>query len=151
MADVFSSREGYVAVVPGQQVVPGRIKIGGFSPRAAMISGVEYDQKTNQQFQHTLDGSVYIYVFGDLMGNVTIEGRAFPLRCGNTTSGLAEVFKFYAQKRASKNSDLIQVSIGEEPISGFLTAIRVRSQSMAESPAALFQSFWLTINTLPRT
>jgi hypothetical protein len=151
MADVFNSREGYVAVVPGQSVVPGRIKIGGFAPRAAMISGIDYDQKTNQQFQHTLDGSVYIYVFGDLMGNVTIEGRSFPLRCGEEVSGLSEVFKFYAEKRASKNADLVQVSIGEEPISGFLTAIRVRSQSVAESPVALFKSFWLTINTLPRT
>jgi hypothetical protein len=150
MADVFSSREGYVAVISSQRVVPGRIKISGFAPQAVMISGIEYDQKTNQQFQQSLDGAVYVYVFGDLMGNVAIEGVAFPLRCDGEVNGLQEIFKFYAQRRASNNKELIQVSIGDEPVSGFLTSIRVRSNSAADNSAALSQTFWLTINTLPR-
>ena len=150
MADVFNSREGFVAVVPGQNVIPGRIRIGGFEPVAAMVGGIAYNQRTNHQFQHALDGSVYIYVFGDMMGDVVVEGRAFPLRCDTNVSGLQEVFNFYATQRAANNPDVVKVSIGAENIIGFLTAIKVRSQSVAESPVALFQSFHLTINTLPK-
>ena len=47
MAEIFSSREGFVAVVPGQRVIPGRIRIGDFEPQAAMIGGISYDQKTS--------------------------------------------------------------------------------------------------------
>jgi hypothetical protein len=114
-----------------------------------MISGISYDQNTNHQFQHALDNSVYIYVFGDLMGNVVIEGRAFPMLCTGE-GGLSEVFDFYAKRRASRSPDLIQVAIGAESIVGFLTAIKLRSQTVAEDPTALFQSFWFTINTLPK-
>ena len=150
MADVFNSRTGFVAVIPGQAVIPGRVKLSGFDPQAALIAGVDYNQRTNQQFQYALDSSVFIYVFGDEMGNVLVSGMAFPQLCDGSSNGLSEVLKFYAENRASKKSELIEVSIGDELISGFLTQLTVKAVGAAWDPIALIQSYTLTINTLPK-
>jgi hypothetical protein len=150
MADIFGSREGFVAVVANQQAIPGRIKLSGFEPVAVLISGSDFNQATNQQFQHSLDGSVFIYVFGDLMGDAVISGRAFPLICPESVGGLTEVFSYYSSKRASKTPDPVQVIIGDESIVGFLTSLRVRGSSLSEDPNALYHEFSLTVKTLPK-
>jgi hypothetical protein len=150
MADIFGSREGFVAVVHSQSIIPGKVKLGNFEPKAALISSADFDQRTNQQFQTTLDGSVFIYVFGDQMGQVVVEGRSFPALCPNTTGGLKEIFDFYARRRASKTPEPVQVVVGDESIIGFLTALKVRSMSSSEDPAGLYQQFQMVINTLPK-
>jgi hypothetical protein len=150
MADIFNSRTGYVSVISGQAVIPGRIKISGFEPTSALIENISYRQQTNQQFQYTLDGAVYIYVFGDEMGEVQISGVIFPLLCSGQTTGMREVLAFYASRRASKSQDLVEVSIGDEIITGFLTGLQVRGMGVAEDPAAALQQYVMGINTLPK-
>jgi len=151
MADVFNSRTGYVAVVPGQAVIPGRVKISGFDPTAALIESVNYNQRTNQQFQYALDGSVYIYVFGDEMGDVAVKGMILPILCTGQSTGMKEVLDFYAQNRASKSQALVEVSIGDEVISGFLTGLGIAGVGAASDPIALIQRYSMIINTLPKT
>jgi hypothetical protein len=151
MADIFGSREGFVAVVSGQSVIPGKIKLADFEPVAALIASADFTQRTNQQFQHSLDGAVFVYVFGDQMGDVIIEGRIFPAICPDTAGGLNEVFKYYSAKRASKTPDPVQVVIGNESIVGFLTSLRIRQMGLAaEDPSSLYQSFFLEIKALPK-
>jgi hypothetical protein len=153
-AEVFCSREGYVVAVAMSRALPGKVKIGDFEPKAALISSVDFTHRTNQQFQQSLDGAIYVYVFGDLMGEVVIEGRTFAAMCSGAggdqaVSGLREILDFYAKNRAALRPEPIQVTIGDEPIVGFLTNIRVRSQALAEDPTALYHSFTLVVNTLP--
>lgn len=151
MADIFNSRTGFVAVIPGQAVLPGRIKIRGFEPASALIENIDYAQKTNQQFQYALDGSVYIYVFGDEMGQVIIKGIIFPLLCEGTSTGMKEVLTFYAAQRASKSQDLVEVSLGDEVITGFLTALVVSGVGVADEGQAAIQRYEMLINTLPKS
>lgn len=150
MSDVFNSKPGTVAIVDGGGTIPGKVQIAGFDPQYALISGVNYDQKTNQQFEYALDSSIFIYVFGDLMGNVEVQGRSFPATCEGE-GGLAEIFDFYKDMRASKSAAPITVVIGTETIVGFLTAIRLRSENAGEDPAALYSSWGFYINTLPKS
>jgi hypothetical protein len=150
MADVFNSRTGYVAVVPGQAVIPGRVKISGFEPTAALIENINYRQRTNQQFQYALDGSVYIYVFGDEMGNVQIQGMILPILCTGESTGMKEVLAFYAANRASKSQALVEVSVGEEVVSGFLTGLGITGVGVASDALAMIQRYSMVINTLPK-
>lgn len=152
MPDIFNSRSGYVAIFPGERVIPGKIVLKGFEPKAALISSIDYNQSTNHQFQTSLDGSVYIYVFGDQMGNVVISGIAFPITCTGDEEGLLEVLKYYAENRASKQSVTVKVSVGKsEVIEGFLTAISIRGPGTTEEPSKGFLSeYRLMINTLPK-
>lgn len=151
MPDVFNSRPGSVAIVPSDFVIPGKVHISGFEPAAALIAGIDYIQNTNQQFQTSLDGAVYLYVFGDQMGTVNIHGIAFPVLCDGAKEGILEVLKFYAGKRASAQPNPIEVQIGSsEVISGFLTSVRIMTEVVAEDPGSFLNKYTLTINALPQ-
>jgi hypothetical protein len=155
MGDIFNSSPGVVAVVENQAVVPGRVKVGNFEPAAALISSIDYEQNTNQQFQTSLDAAVYIYVFGDQMGKVVVEGIAFMSTCEGSENGLKEILDFYGSNRASRKADPIQVVLGDDSVVGFLTGIAVRGNSgkaegFGPGDASIFNTFRLLINTLPR-
>jgi hypothetical protein len=151
MPDIFNSRPGMVAVITDVGgVVPGRIRLPSFQSVGALISGIEYEQATNQQFQTALDTSVYIYVFGDQMGAVKVLGKIIPSLCDEKADGLEEVFKFYANNRASRLADPIQVMAGAEVISGFLTGMSLRIDQLSESEFAPLYDYTLVVNTLPR-
>ncbi len=150
MADIFNSRPGIVAVIPDQNVIPGRIKLADFDPVAALVAAGDFDQETNQQFQTSLDESVYIYVFGDRMGTVTVSGMIFSALCDGNANGLSEIFAFYSTQRASRRADPIQVVFGDEAIVGFLVKLRIRAKALAEDPGGAHQEFFLDIATLPK-
>jgi hypothetical protein len=152
VADIFNSREGFVAIFRSERVLPGRVQLEGFNPEAALISGVKYSQSVSKQFQASLDGSIYLYVFGDSMGDVIVQGIAFPQVCSGAGEGLLEVLKFYEENRASKKSTPIKVTIGKaEAISGFLTSTEVTGTGVGgDDPSSFFSSYSLTINALPK-
>ena len=151
MADIFNSRPGYVAVVPSDSVIPGRITVAGFAPNAALVAGIDYKQRTNQQFQTSLDQSIYLYVFGDLMGDVIVKGIAFPVVCEGSSEGLLEILKFYQKSRASVKSDPVSVQVGSsETIAGFLTGVEILSEAVAQDPMSFISNYSMTINALPK-
>ena len=152
MPDVFNSSFGQVVIItdPNGVIMPGKVVLAGFEPQAALISGVKYNQSTNHQFQMSLEGSVYLYVFGDAMGSVMVNGIAFPSLCNGAGEGLVEVFDYYRSNRASKNPEPIQVQIGSETISGFLTALTVNGQTVAEEPEGFLSHYAFIINSLPK-
>jgi len=152
MPDIFNSRPGMVAYFQdiAGPLMPGRIHLPSFNSISALIAGIDYDQATNQQFQTALDTSVFIYVFGDQMGTVRVLGKIIPSLCDNDADGLEQVFKFYADNRASRLADPIQVMAGSEVISGFLTGMNMRVDQLSASEFAPLYDYTLTINSLPR-
>ena len=152
MPDILNSKPGTVAIIElAGDVVPGKVTVKGFAPKAALVAGVNYLQRTNQQFQTALDGAVYIYVFGDHMGAIEVHGMAFSAPCSaGGKSGLVEVLKFYEGTRASINAVPISIQIGEETIKGFLTTVRIESQTGGDDPASFMSRFTLGINAMPK-
>jgi hypothetical protein len=146
MADLFACSRGNLTVMEGCEGVPGKILLKGFSPQAAIIVSPAISQRTNVQFQTSLRESVYVYVFGDQMGTVTVTGVAFATRCDADDSGLEEIFEYYQNYRASQRQQPIEVTFGKESISGFLTASDISSRD----PSFLTLDFKFTINTLPK-
>lgn len=151
---IFSGSTGLVLAVPNagaRKVYPGKIKVEGFEPVAALISGINHDQSVNVQFQSALGKGVYVYVFGDNMGTVRIDGIAFQGMCGNEgKSGIGEILDYYSKKRASKSSDVIFVTMGDTIITGFLISSSVRNVTAATDEAAAFSQYSLNIASLPR-
>ena len=149
MADIFNSTPGIVVAVEAEQAIPSRIRIGGFEPKAALISGMDYRQRTNQQFQYSLDRNVYVYVFGDLMGDLVISGIAFPQLCTGE-DGIVEVLNFYKANRAAKQPDAIAIAVGNEVITGMMTGLRLAAQASGYDKFAPAERYDITINTVPR-
>jgi len=155
MADIFNSVPGVIAVLEDEFIIPGRVHVEGFEPEMALISGIDYSQLTDHQFQTSLERKVYIYVFGDAMGEVRVHGLAFPALCDNIggTNGLIEVLDYYKNNRASAQPTPVQVFIGsdEEVITGYLTAVQIRTKAIADDPSSFFSAWTMMINALPRT
>ena len=128
--------------------MPGKIKLSPqFEPLAALIDAPSISQEVNVQFQPSLGGPVYVYVFGDKMGNISISGTAFAGLCDSpTNSGVKEVIDFYNSNRASERSEVVTVTYGSEAFEGFLTRMELRPRD----PLYMLTSFSLVIHTLPK-
>ena len=155
MADIFLSKPGQVSVISDPYAVPAVVRIKSqsvdFNPQAVILTSLGYSQRTKQRFSPSLSDAIYVYIFGDAMGQIEVSGLAFSSRCGQyttTMTGMEEVMRFYEQARISKSQEMIYVAIGSILISGFLTQMTM-TMSKSDQPF-LMTSFTYGINTLPR-
>ena len=147
MADVFQARRGFVAVIGDTEGLPGRVRVDGFAPSAAIIESINFQQAENLQFQTSLEDAVYIYVFGSQMGAMIVNGVAFTQRCpGNGETGVKEVLDFYDATRAAQRKDVVTVEIGSKRFSGFLTEMILSPRD----PELQLSNFSLKFAILPR-
>src|SRR5512137_3032292 len=102
MPDIFNSKPGFVSVFTGgsNQVLPGKVKLENERNQAYVMVGADYDQETIQQFQLSMRKSVYIYVFGDGMGKIVLNGILFASTC-NGIQGMGEVMRLYNKYRVT--------------------------------------------------
>lgn len=105
MSAIFSMRTGQVGRVtlPANNVVPFTIDFEDARNGAFIVTSVGIRMDVNAQFLHTLDDAIYIYVFGDRVGDLVISGLAFIESCQgkDTKSGVAAAVEYYANNRAS--------------------------------------------------
>lgn len=150
MAEILACRRGLVTSLQVCQGggVPARIRFSpSFAPTAGLVRSVSWNQQVNVQFQPSLGGPVYVYVFGDLMGDVSISGIAFAGLCDNQgQTGLQEVFQYYNANRASQRSEVVTVSYGSESAEGFLTRLALSPMN----PELMLTNFTMVIRTLPK-
>lgn len=147
--DVFSSKPGSVFIYGGDDggSIPGRVEIEGFQSTTAVIIDAEYRQATNQQFQSSLMNTIYMYVFGDQMGAISIKGYIFAASCTSGISGVEEVLSYYKDNRAAKKSAAVIVKVGDTKISGFLTQMNISTAD----PVARINAFTFQINSMPES
>ncbi len=164
MSDILVSRPGHVSVVQlTHDAVPGSVRIskvkgGGFGGGVAtvdviqssrvIITGATYSQSANIQFQQSLKDAIYMYVFGERMGQIEISGMAFASACTDTdktTAGVDDILAYYQDGRASKSGDAISIIIGKTPITGFLVGCNVRMVN----PVTMMYGFSFALATVP--
>lgn len=150
MAEILRCRQGLVTSVRlcSSGGVPAKVRFSpGFTPISALLRSISWNQKTNVQFQPSLGGPVYVYAFGDLMGDVIVNGIAFAGTCDNPSkTGINEVFEYYNANRASQRKEVVTVTYGSESAEGFLT----RMSLSPYRPEVFLTSFSLVIRTLPK-
>jgi hypothetical protein len=115
MADIFSNQRGRVVAVdsPG---VPMSLFVegwGGFFGFKSIITGMKIYSRVGVQFAHTLRDFIYIYVFGDRIGDMNISGISFFVGCGGgACHGLEYVNSWYLANRASQRASPVTVVLG---------------------------------------
>jgi len=149
MAAVFSPCVGAVAKIPGCSG-DAVFKIEIFGGSLTMpISGFALELNGNYQFLHTVNDFIYVYAFGDRIGELTVSGFGFSQTCGNASSAkICNLFDFYTQNRIGRKGDL-SVHIGECPDANFwafLTGMRVEVQD----PQTAIAQWSLRFNVLPK-
>lgn len=151
MSKIFQSKPGMVQVVDlGDGGGPGVLSISGAgnlaSQQGVVITGIGVDQRVNIQFVSSLQKVIYVYSFGDKMGQITVSGLAFHKICpGNGQQGYLgaqSLLEYYDKNRAISEDRLMKVSIGGYAIQGYMVSANLQTSS------AEFKTMAFTLNII---
>jgi hypothetical protein len=164
MAVLFSGNAGLVKIVNlGNSVNVGSLKISSSGTNlvgraGVLVTGISEDQQVSAQLVTSLEKDVYIYSFGDQVGDVTISGLLLDRLCvqssspvssrGETTkrwTGVESLAKFYQKGRAIAENRKVTIILGPRTIQGYL----MRMGHSTANPELKTQSFLLNIKTIP--
>jgi len=113
------------------------------------ISGFALELNGNYQFLHTVNDFIYVYAFGNRVGELTVSGFGFVKPCpGADSAKLCNVYDFYHENRIKKNGKM-SVTIGDCANStfwAFLTGMRLELQD----PQTLVGQWSLRFNIVPK-
>lgn len=132
MPIVFEGAPGRVVKLddPGvtQGLLPGAVAVKEapitFEQRRSIITRVVLAQETSQQFLHTLGGDVYVYVFGDRIGQMTLSGLCLAMDCtagdaGDGEHGVERMLGWWNENRLSKRPQPLIAMIGNKAVTAF--------------------------------
>lgn len=127
----FSKQIGQVAAFT-DPTMPSRALVrmegwSGFPVLRSVITQLTVASQANLQFLHTLGGNIFIYSFGDRIGQMTINGLCFDTACEEPSNliGIERVVKFYNQNRAANRQTPMKITIGSSTtLTGYLAGIR---------------------------
>jgi hypothetical protein len=97
---------------------------------------------------------VYVYVFGDRIGQIGLSGLGFSCGCapsgtsepGGGVPGAALMYRWYLDNRASKRKDPILVTLGNITLEGF---VKEFTENVVDTQSGIMQ--WdLTMLSLPQ-
>ncbi len=134
MSAFFAHKRGSVVRVTAahQQaggLLPFRIIMAGTDIAApntrAIITQGGIIENGNYQFLHTLNETIYAYVFGDRIGELRISGVCFAHPCDGQPSGMKQIIDNYRAKRIAKTGGPVLVSFGEVDYKGFLVGMNL--------------------------
>lgn len=118
-------------IIPLVTVGKGNASVSSVTPinfqnQKSLITRVTVSQQTNHQFLHTLGGDIYIYVFGDRIGQMTISGLSAAVDCDNPDDnqhGFEKIMAWYNQYKLSAYAKPITVAIGNTTLIGFVAGL----------------------------
>ena len=137
MAAFFAHKRGTVSrvdgLVDGFGILPFWINMQGtgvggvVDPTArAIITQAAIVENGNYQFLHTLNETIYVYVFGDRIGELRVSGIAFSNAChGGGGSGMKQIIDSYKTNRLAEKGGPVLVNFGATTYRGFLTGMNL--------------------------
>ena len=141
------------AVVLAKSVRPATFSMVATKPRMptkiGLISGIQWQDGVNAQFPHTMGDDIYMNVFGNRMGTLTIKGIAFSdFECkGASKHGIIDIIDWYKEHRVSTTGKNIIVTVGgTEAISGFL----IGASYSTDDTENWLVGYQLEVATVPR-
>lgn len=155
---IFSSAPGVVGAMIEGGALPFALAIGGvanvpsfpsYSLVKAVMTGFQIGARSGLGVTHTLRDRIYVYVFGERMGEVTINGFAFAGVCNSTTrfTGFDGVFAYYERCRASTNGAPVRLILGPNTV---LYGFMYEFGFQLEDPQTGLGSFSFKFKVLPR-
>lgn len=124
---------------------------GGFSGFKSIITGFEFTDQENVQFQHTLGNEVYAYVFGSKIGSFSVSGLSFFDVCDGSGLagggiGLTAIREYYRINRISARSSPLLLTLYPSTVFRcYLIGMRGR---VSDSGMRLFE-FALNLISIP--
>jgi len=112
-------------VVIADPSVQGSVNLASLDPsftwedQRSIITRVTVSHQGNFQFLHTLGNDVYIYVFGDRIGAITISGLSLAADCDavdDPSHGFERALDWYAANRLASKQGPVRIAIGARTV-----------------------------------
>lgn len=153
MSIIFEGNRGRVVRLddPAAQASIGCVQVADapirYDAHWSIITRLTLSHQVNAQFLHTLGSAVYIYVFGDRIGQVGLSGLSFNAACGGADArlGVERMLDWYKDNRVSIRGSPVRVMIGNTPIEGFVMSSSV---DIVDAETGLVQ-WGVNMQTLP--
>lgn len=96
-----------------------------FQQRKSIITRIAVSQATSDQFVHAVGGTIYVYSFGDRIGQMILSGICFAVGCddsGDNEHGGQKMMQYYHQNKLSVRRDPVTMLLGngKDAIKGFI-------------------------------
>lgn len=91
----------------------------------SIITSVGVSSAGNFQLMHTLGSGIYLYVFGDRVGGIRLQGMSFAGSCGASgTVGIERIMQYYQANRIAARKTPMSITIGTRTtLTGYLAGI----------------------------
>lgn len=160
--NIFSTGAGKVVSVE-QDAIPIAFAVDGsqttFNDLKAIVTSVGFQAQGGYQFMHALREFIYVYVFTERVGEIVINGLAFPDDCGmigpqseddwscvHGQTGMERVITWYECNRITSRAEPIVIAFGADvAYESFLTSAKV---DIANAETGIAQ-FSLRFNYIP--
>ena len=151
MPSVFASNPiGNIVVLPTNQTATFSLIDVNIPTTKSAITGWSLGENVNAQFTHTMGDDIYMNVFGNRIGHMTIEGISFnAVNCDASQHGIVSIINYFRTNRISSNSQPITITIGGQggiTIKGALISANYTSND----PENWMVQYALTVATVPR-
>lgn len=144
MPVIFARNTGRVTMIQ-DSVATGSVSLVNISDDRQNVSYVSHNTiftrlglstAANVQFAHSIGNDIYIYVFGDRMGQIVLHSLSFADNSGNNTvkenpsmHGFEQFFNWYRQNRVVMRRTPVIVTIGlATAFRGFITSLNADVQ-----------------------
>jgi hypothetical protein len=123
-----------------------------FESLSAIITRISTTEQCNYQFLHTLGDHIYLYVFGDRIGQLGIGGLTFNDNCQDPLQedGISKVIRWFRQRRVAVRKEPIIFQFlpdeGLGPLKGYLVDMRGDTVDACQR----LSQFYLTIALIPQ-
>jgi hypothetical protein len=153
MPVIFQGQPGRVVTIK-DPAVPARVRPLatpnpdiGISAQKSIITHITVAQETNHQFLHTLGNDIFIYVFGDKIGQIQLGGFSFIESCsgGGGRHGMELMIDWFQDNKLSSRRDPMQILVGQVAFQGFLMSMTNR----VVDPATWLTQFQANIAVIP--
>lgn len=152
MPVAFTPCAGAVALIKPTHCTGDVFKLnfsGSEGELTAPMSGFALELNGNYQFLHTVNDFIYVYAFGDRVGELTVSGFGFVKPCpGADSAKMCNVYEFYQKNRIKEKGDM-SVSLGDcsnATFWAFLTGMRLEMQD----PQTLIGQWSLRFHIVPK-
>ena len=129
-----------------------RVAVGGWPNKAggglfftSICTQAGVKANGNFQFVHTINDTIYVYVFGDQIADLVISGVTFGEPCDGHQPGIQEIFDLYERDRIAVKAQTLVVSLGSRSFSSFLTGV----QAEIHDPETQLGQFSLQFKCFP--
>jgi len=120
---LFGDNEGKIVTL-GNTGMPALINLSGVTGvNKVLVMGMGFGQGANVQFMHTLKDAIYVYAFGERMGQIKISGLLLFRSCGGGGGGLPSIVNYYKSNSVSLNGRPLRISLSTQVLKGFLVGI----------------------------